>query len=185
MLFVVRLFQIRQEKPYYIADPEVDSLVSSIFHIKFLRPGSYPCVRPRTNTYALWIKLFVVVLKNFYISGSQSVGRDKNSKVNEPAPGHEFKWLLVTFAWEPLSNGARKKKHTNTHTRTQTPVATHKHYVREIDKSTRRQASNERTWRCSIIYIDTRLRTPIKILYNLTSVTDCNYTNALMAYPVK
>lgn len=121
MLFVVRLFQIRQEKPYYIADPEVDSLVSSIFHIKFLRPGSYPCVRPRTNTYALWIKLFVVVLKNFYISGSQSVGRDKNSKVNEPAPGHEFKWLLVTFAWEPLSNGARKKKtHKHTHSHTDT-----------------------------------------------------------------
>lgn len=26
----VRLLQIRQEKPYYIADPEVDSLVSTV-----------------------------------------------------------------------------------------------------------------------------------------------------------
>jgi hypothetical protein len=31
--YILTFLQIRQEKPYYIADPEVDSLVSKIFLI--------------------------------------------------------------------------------------------------------------------------------------------------------
>lgn len=52
------MFQIRQEKPYYIADPEVDSLVSLYYNRIYLDAYTYASKR-----LYLWIKLFVVVVK--------------------------------------------------------------------------------------------------------------------------